>query len=95
MNVGPILITGTNGKTTSTFLLEKFLGRCSRIGTVEYKIGDEVIEAPNTTPESLDIVKMCKRSVEKGMEYTRLIDAQARISKEKDKVRKVLMIHKK
>lgn len=64
-------ITGTNGKTTTTYLIESILGsnKTARIGTVEYKIGDEVIEAPNTTPESLDIVKMCKRAVEKGMEY--------------------------
>ena len=64
-------ITGTNGKTTTTYLIESILGsdKTARIGTVEYKIGDEIIEAPNTTPESLDIVKMCKKSVEKGMEY--------------------------
>lgn len=64
-------ITGTNGKTTSTYLLESILGeeKVARIGTVEYKIGDEVIEAPNTTPESLDIVKLCKRAVDKGLEY--------------------------
>ena len=62
-------VTGTNGKTTSTYLLESILGKEARIGTVEYKIGDEVIEAPNTTPESLDIVKMCKKAVEKGLEY--------------------------
>ncbi|MGL6119599.1 MAG: UDP-N-acetylmuramoyl-L-alanyl-D-glutamate--2,6-diaminopimelate ligase, partial [Fusobacteriaceae bacterium] len=37
--------------------------------TVEYKIGKEIIEAVNTTPESLDIIKMCKKSVECGMEY--------------------------
>ena len=64
-------ITGTNGKTTTTYLLETILGseKTARIGTVEYKIGNEVIEAPNTTPESLDIVKMCKKAVEKGIEY--------------------------
>lgn len=64
-------ITGTNGKTTTTYLLETILGseNVSRIGTVEYKIGDEIIEAPNTTPESLDIVKMCKKSIEKGIKY--------------------------
>lgn len=70
-NLKIIGITGTNGKTTTTYLLESILGseNVSRIGTVEYKIGDEVIEAPNTTPESLDIVKMCKKAVEKGLEY--------------------------
>lgn len=64
-------ITGTNGKTTSTYLLESILGeeKVARIGTVEYKIGDEVIEAQNTTPESLDIVKICKKAVDKGLEY--------------------------
>lgn len=64
-------ITGTNGKTTTTYLIEQILGesKVARIGTVEYKIGDEIIEAPNTTPESLDIIKMCKKSVDKGLEY--------------------------
>lgn len=62
-------VTGTNGKTTSTYLLEKLIGTCSRIGTVEYKIGDEIIEAPNTTPESLDLIKMMKKTVEKGIKH--------------------------
>lgn len=64
-------ITGTNGKTTVSYLVEKILGseKTARIGTVEYKIGDEVIEAPNTTPESLDLVKFCLKAVEKGIEY--------------------------
>ena len=66
-----IAITGTNGKTTTTYLIEQILGesKVARIGTVEYKIGDEIIEAPNTTPESLDIIKMCKKSVDKGLQY--------------------------
>jgi len=62
-------ITGTNGKTTSTYIFEKILKRISRIGTVEYKIGEEVIEAPNTTPESLDLIKMCKKTIEKGIDF--------------------------
>lgn len=64
-------VTGTNGKTTTTFLIEQLLGeeKVARVGTVEYKIGDEIIEAKNTTPESLDIVKICKKAVEKGLEY--------------------------
>ncbi|MEG0561708.1 MAG: Mur ligase domain-containing protein, partial [Cetobacterium sp.] len=61
-------ITGTNGKTTTTYLVEQLLGeeKVARIGTVEYKIGDEIIEAPNTTPESLDIIKMSKKALDKG-----------------------------
>ncbi|MGL4425853.1 MAG: UDP-N-acetylmuramoyl-L-alanyl-D-glutamate--2,6-diaminopimelate ligase [Cetobacterium sp.] len=64
-------VTGTNGKTTTTYLIEQILGeeKVARIGTVEYKIGDEIIEAPNTTPESLDIIKMSKKAVDKGLKY--------------------------
>lgn len=64
-------VTGTNGKTTSTYLLESILGseNVARIGTIEYKVGNEIIEAPNTTPESLDIVKICKKAVDKGIKY--------------------------
>ncbi len=64
-------VTGTNGKTTTTYILEALLGedKTARLGTIEYKIGDEIIPAPNTTPMSLDIVKMCKKAVDKGLKY--------------------------
>ncbi|TDT69715.1 UDP-N-acetylmuramoylalanyl-D-glutamate--2,6-diaminopimelate ligase [Hypnocyclicus thermotrophus] len=62
-------ITGTNGKTTITYILENILKNIARIGTIEYKIGDEILEAPNTTPESLDIIKICKKAVEKNIKY--------------------------
>lgn len=64
-------VTGTNGKTTTTYLIEQLLGeeKVARLGTVEYKIGDEIISAPNTTPESLDIIKMSKKAVDKGLKY--------------------------
>ncbi|WP_320047149.1 UDP-N-acetylmuramoyl-L-alanyl-D-glutamate--2,6-diaminopimelate ligase [uncultured Ilyobacter sp.] len=64
-------ITGTNGKTTTTYLLEQILGedKVSRIGTVEYKVGNEIIPAPNTTPESLDLIKICRKSVDRGIKY--------------------------
>lgn len=64
-------VTGTNGKTTTTYILESILGeeKVARIGTVEYKIGDEIIEAPNTTPAALDLVKFCKKAVDKNLEY--------------------------
>jgi len=62
-------VTGTNGKTTITYILDEILKNNMRIGTVEYKIGDEIIPAPNTTPESLDLIKMCKKAVEKNIEY--------------------------
>lgn len=70
-NLHIIGVTGTNGKTTTTYILEALLGedKTARFGTVEYKIGDEIIPAPNTTPMSIDIVKMCKKAVDKGLKY--------------------------
>ena len=70
-NLKIIGVTGTNGKTTITYIIESLLGeeKTARLGTVEYKVGDEVIPAPNTTPMSLDIVKMCKKAVDKNLEY--------------------------
>jgi UDP-N-acetylmuramoyl-L-alanyl-D-glutamate--2,6-diaminopimelate ligase len=52
-------VTGTNGKTTTTFLikhiLERELLRCGMIGTVRYEVGDRILPAARTTPESLDV----------------------------------------
>lgn len=64
-------ITGTNGKTTISYVIEQLLGeeKTARLGTIEYKVGDEVIPAPNTTPKSLDIVKICRKAVDKGLTY--------------------------
>ncbi|MDD7410554.1 UDP-N-acetylmuramoyl-L-alanyl-D-glutamate--2,6-diaminopimelate ligase [Fusobacterium gastrosuis] len=63
-------VTGTNGKTSSTYMIEKLLGnkKITRIGTIEYKIDDEVIEAVNTTPESLDLIKIFDKSLKKGID---------------------------
>lgn len=41
----------------------------TRIGTIEYKIGDEVFEAVNTTPESLDLIKIFDKTLKKKIEY--------------------------
>ena len=55
-------ITGTNGKTTTTYLLESILKQAGYavgvIGTVNYRYGQKRIPAPNTTPESLDLQRM-------------------------------------
>src|SRR4051794_33944916 len=52
-------ITGTNGKTTTTFLLEHILTGSGRsvamIGTIEYHVAGRVLPAPHTTPESLEL----------------------------------------
>ncbi len=53
-------ITGTNGKTTTTYLVESVLAAAGILsgvfGTIEYRMGGKVKEASNTTPESLDLL---------------------------------------
>ena len=50
-------VTGTNGKSTTTFLIKHLLERAGQstglIGTVQYEIGERLLPAPRTTPESL------------------------------------------
>src|SRR3982750_1606025 len=54
--------TGTNGKTTTTFLIkhicEKAGMRTGLLGTVRYEIGERVLPAARTTPESLDLQEL-------------------------------------
>jgi UDP-N-acetylmuramoyl-L-alanyl-D-glutamate--2,6-diaminopimelate ligase len=55
-------ITGTNGKTTTSYLIDSILraaGKSTMLaGTIEYHIGPKVLPAANTTPESLDLHRM-------------------------------------
>ncbi|WP_405057861.1 UDP-N-acetylmuramoyl-L-alanyl-D-glutamate--2,6-diaminopimelate ligase [Kribbella sp. NBC_01505] len=51
-------ITGTNGKTTTSFLLDavlRRLGPTALIGTIQTRIGDEVVKSVRTTPEATDL----------------------------------------
>jgi UDP-N-acetylmuramoyl-L-alanyl-D-glutamate--2,6-diaminopimelate ligase len=61
-------VTGTNGKTTTAFLLEAMLrkvGRtCVLIGTIETHVGDEVRASPHTTPEASDTLQIFADGVE-------------------------------
>lgn len=54
-------VTGTNGKTSTSYLLESIFGAWGRevglIGTVEVRFGSERRRSTNTTPESLDLQK--------------------------------------
>lgn len=63
-------VTGTNGKTTTTHLLKSILEasgeKVGLIGTIEYKIGDEVIPAVHTTPESLELNALLHSMVMSG-----------------------------
>jgi UDP-N-acetylmuramoyl-L-alanyl-D-glutamate--2,6-diaminopimelate ligase len=55
-------VTGTNGKTTTTFLIDSVLRHAGKttalIGTIEYRLGAQVLPAVNTTPESLDLFRI-------------------------------------
>lgn len=66
-------ITGTNGKTTTTYLIKSVLesmGKCvGLIGTNQNMIGTEVIPSKHTTPESLELMQFFSLMVEKGAEY--------------------------
>src|SRR6266853_4247145 len=63
-------VTGTNGKTTTTFLIkhicEKAGLRCGLIGTVRYEIGERILPAIRTTPESLDLQELLAQIVNAG-----------------------------
>jgi UDP-N-acetylmuramoyl-L-alanyl-D-glutamate--2,6-diaminopimelate ligase len=63
-------VTGTNGKTTTTFLIkhicEKAGLRCGLIGTVRYEIGERVLPAIRTTPESLDLQELLAQIASAG-----------------------------
>jgi len=81
-------VTGTNGKTTTAFLAkhicEQALLRCGLLGTVRYEIGDRILPASRTTPESADVQEMlwqmraagCKAAV---MEVSSHALVQARV----------------
>jgi UDP-N-acetylmuramoyl-L-alanyl-D-glutamate--2,6-diaminopimelate ligase len=63
-------VTGTNGKTTTTFLIkhicEKAGLRCGLLGTVQYEIGDRILPAIRTTPEALDIQELLAQIINAG-----------------------------
>src|SRR6266849_3401763 len=63
-------VTGTNGKTTTTFLIqhicEKAGVRCGLIGTVRYEIGERILPAIRTTPESLDLQELLAQIANAG-----------------------------
>jgi UDP-N-acetylmuramoyl-L-alanyl-D-glutamate--2,6-diaminopimelate ligase len=63
-------VTGTNGKSTTTFLIKHLLGLANQstglIGTVQYEIGERLLPASRTTPESLDLQELLSQCVETG-----------------------------
>lgn len=66
-------LTGTNGKTTTTFLIKQILEnsgkRVGLIGTVQNMIGDKIYPAKFTTPDPYELQKLFALMVEDGCEY--------------------------
>jgi UDP-N-acetylmuramoyl-L-alanyl-D-glutamate--2,6-diaminopimelate ligase len=63
-------ITGTNGKSTTAFLVEAILRAAGRksalIGTIEYHVAGKVLPAPHTTPEAMDLNRILNEALGHG-----------------------------
>ena len=66
-------ITGTNGKTTVSYLISQLIEKSGRktgiIGTIDYRVGDKVICEGRTTPDSIQWFKTVKQMADFGAEY--------------------------
>ena len=66
-------VTGTNGKTTVSHLISGLLKSLDQknvlIGTIENKVGDQIIEANMTTPNSIELNRILAAAVEAGCKY--------------------------
>ena len=76
-----VAITGTNGKTTITFLVESIFRAAGRrsmlVGTIEYHAGGKVLPAPHTTPESLELNRLFSQALQDGATFARTPKASA------------------
>ncbi|TBV83269.1 MAG: UDP-N-acetylmuramoyl-L-alanyl-D-glutamate--2,6-diaminopimelate ligase [Desulfobulbaceae bacterium] len=66
-------ITGTNGKTTSAYLLEELIrfngGEPGVIGTINYRYRDQVVPAPHTTPEPESLQQLLREMANAGVTH--------------------------
>ena len=64
-------ITGTNGKSTTAFLIESILHAAGRktalIGTIEYHVAGKILPAPHTTPEALELNRLLSEGLGLGV----------------------------
>lgn len=65
-------VTGTNGKTTTSFLIKSILNsyglKTGLIGTIHYEIGNTILPATHTTPESVDFQELLRKMYDAGCE---------------------------
>ncbi len=64
-------ITGTNGKSTTAFLIESILQAAGRktalVGTIEYHLAGKILPAPHTTPEALELNRLLSEGLGLGV----------------------------
>ncbi|MFZ3340646.1 MAG: UDP-N-acetylmuramoyl-L-alanyl-D-glutamate--2,6-diaminopimelate ligase [Terriglobales bacterium] len=64
-------ITGTNGKSTTAFIVESILKAAGRktvlVGTIEYHVAGKILPAPHTTPESLELNQLLAEGLARGV----------------------------
>ncbi|MBI4561931.1 MAG: UDP-N-acetylmuramoyl-L-alanyl-D-glutamate--2,6-diaminopimelate ligase, partial [Candidatus Rokubacteria bacterium] len=64
-------ITGTNGKTTTSYLVDALLSgmgmKTGLVGTIQYRVADEALSAGQTTPEAVELQALLARMVESGV----------------------------
>jgi UDP-N-acetylmuramoyl-L-alanyl-D-glutamate--2,6-diaminopimelate ligase len=67
-------ITGTNGKSTTAFIVESILKAAGRktalVGTIEYHVAGKILPAPHTTPESLELNRLLADGLAQGVTET-------------------------
>lgn len=72
-NLKLIGVTGTNGKTSTSFFIKNMLNsmgyKCGLIGTIENDFGDGKIESTLTTPEPMELQKLFRNMVDNGCNY--------------------------
>ncbi len=72
-NLSLVGITGTNGKTTTSFIVKNIIDteghKTGLLGTICYMKGDEPVSAKNTTPESLDLQRYLSEMVDSRMDH--------------------------
>ena len=66
-------ITGTNGKTTTSYLIRSFLNDAGYstglLGTIDYQVGDQKTESKLTTPDSVEVNMMLNEMVNSGTQF--------------------------
>ncbi|MEK7828476.1 MAG: Mur ligase family protein, partial [Deltaproteobacteria bacterium] len=73
INMAIIGVTGTNGKTTITYLVESILRtagfNAGVVGTINYRYKDKIFNAPHTTPEAPDLQRIFREMLDSGVTH--------------------------